>query len=94
MTDEFDGTVYATLVRRLAFSDLTVLLRALIVASAKVEFQAYLVGNDRIDLQLRDERDRARMKAAKSDQENADATLMAGDTVNAILGGTPQWGRR
>ena len=86
-TDEFDeDTVYVDVVRFLDFGNLSMSLREYIVAEAKLIFQRREVGSDKADKYLVDERDAARAKARKNDQEGHDANITETDLGRSILG--------
>lgn len=86
-TDAFDETtLYVTIVRQLAFSNLSLQLRRLIVAQAKLTFHTSMVGNVKIVTMLEADLMRARDKAAKADTDKADHNIISTDLGAQILG--------
>ena len=96
LTDKFDETtIYATIIRQIAFSNLSPALRAFVTAQAKLVFHKNHVNDPKRITTLYDERDMARGKARKKDAANADYSILRTQMGYQILGarGVPQPGR-
>lgn len=85
-TDEFTGSVTVDIVRLLSFDNLSEKLRQRITKEASREFQRREVGGRTQDAFLAQEVLEARTLAAKSDQENADISMLSGTFARQILG--------
>ncbi len=86
LTDEFGSTVYATIVRRLGFSDLSVQLQRLIIAEACSIFHKRKIANPSWAEYLDREAARARLICRKSELDRSDLNLGDTDEARQISG--------